>query len=146
MVLVTLLLDYRWFHAQYITVTETSGEEEEGHPWVKYLKRDGRAEFQLDLGLAIIEYGIRLDCPNIADLKDKSNRPAYMRKTNFIPCSCKKCFFCKIGFTQGVAHKPPPGMPRFRVKLDPPSPAKLPVEPQKNADWCKVCTRKESDK
>lgn len=52
-------------------------EEEEGRPWVKYLKRDGIvAEFQLDLGLALIEYGIsRLDwCPNIVDLKYKSKK------------------------------------------------------------------------
>jgi len=59
-------------HAQFITVTDSTGEEEEEqHPWVKYLKRDGRAEFQLDVGLALIERGIMMDCPNIADLKDK---------------------------------------------------------------------------
>ena len=56
-----------------------------------------------------------------------------MRKTDFLPCACKKCFFCKHGFTRGVAHKPPPGMPRFRVKLDPPSPAKPPVAPNKHS-------------
>jgi hypothetical protein len=140
-------------HAQFITVSDTTGEEEEEHPWVKYLKRDGRAEFQLDVGLALIERGIMMDCPNIADLKDKSKRPAYMRKTAFVPCGCQKCFFCKNGFTRGATHKPPPGMPRFRVKLGPPSPAKPPIEPNKHSrkrvvikkhvDWCKVCMERE---
>jgi hypothetical protein len=79
-----------------------------------------------------------------------------MRKTNFVPCACKQCFFCKNGFTCSVAHKPTPGLPRFRVKLDPPSPEKPPVEPskhsrkrvnvKKNADWCKMCTRQEMHK
>eukprot|EP00557_Chaetoceros_sp_GSL56_P001663 CAMPEP_0176503360 /NCGR_PEP_ID=MMETSP0200_2-20121128/15318_1 /TAXON_ID=947934 /ORGANISM="Chaetoceros sp., Strain GSL56" /LENGTH=239 /DNA_ID=CAMNT_0017902639 /DNA_START=116 /DNA_END=832 /DNA_ORIENTATION=+ len=119
-------------HAQFITVQSTS-KEENRDSWIKYLKRGGRSEFQMDLGLALIEWGILLDCPNIADLKDKSKRPAYMRKTDFVPCACKQCFFCKNGFTRGVAHKPPAGLPRFRVKLDPPSPAKPPVPPNKHS-------------
>ena len=137
-------------HAQYITV-QSAAKEGNDNSWTKYLQCGGRAAFQMDCGLALIERGILLDCPNIADLKDKSKRPTYMRKTDFVPCACKQCFFCKNGFTRGVAHKPPPGMPRFRVKLDPPSPEKPPVEPskhsrqrvnvKKNADWCKMCTR-----
>jgi hypothetical protein len=96
-----------------------------------------------------------MDCPNIADLKDKSRRPAFMRKTDFLPCACKKCFFCKNGFTRGVAHKQPPGMPRFRVRVDPPSPEKPPAKPDKHSrkrinvkkdtDWCKVCTKSEQE-
>jgi len=76
-----------------------------------------------------------------------------MRKTAFVPCACQKCFFCKNGFTRGATHKPPPGMPRFRVKLGPPSPAKPPVPPNKHSrkrvnikkhvDWCRVCMDRE---
>ena len=28
-----------------------------------------------------------------------------MRQTDFVPCDCKKCFFCLRGLTEGIDHK-----------------------------------------
>jgi hypothetical protein len=36
---------------------------------------------------------------------DNGPRPNWMRQIDFVPCGCKYCFFCKNGFTTGVAHK-----------------------------------------
>ncbi len=33
-------------------------------------------------------------------------RPNLIRQTAFLPCDCKKCFFCMNGFTNGIQHCP----------------------------------------
>ena len=43
----------------------------EDDPWHKCAGWGGRAQFQMDLGCALTEAGIRMDCPNVEDLKDK---------------------------------------------------------------------------
>ena len=95
----------------------------------------------MDLGLALIAAGIKLDCPNIRDLKEKKKRPPHMRKIDWIPCDCGRCFFCKNGFTRGVQHKP-----RHQPKKPPP--ARLPLPPSqhptdrqdlKSRGWCVLC-------
>ena len=108
----------------------------------------------MDLGHALIEAGIRMDCPNLEDLKDKDKRPAYMRKIDFEPCYCQECFFCQNGLTRGIAHAPPPGMPRFRTNSHlPPSPQVPPPPPNQHPKksknlgkshqmWCWVCKEK----
>ena len=56
--------------------------------WAKYKnKNDGRRKFQIDLALAVMEYGIRLDWKEPFLDRD---RPAWMRETPFEPCACKK--------------------------------------------------------
>ena len=32
--------------------------------------------------------------------------PAWMHQHSYIPCGCKKCFFCKANLTTGITHKP----------------------------------------
>ena len=113
-------------HSMFVIAKEV-GKADDDHPWNEFCGWDGRKKFQFALGHALIERGIMLDCPNISDLKDKQKRPLYMRKNDFEPCDCNECFFCKNGITRGIAHKPPPGRPRFRVPLAPPSPAVPPV-------------------
>ena len=72
--------------------------------WSKYKsKNDGRRKFQIDLALAVMEYGIKLDWKEPYDDKD---RPKWMRQKAFVPCACKKCFFCKMNKTNGMEHKP----------------------------------------
>jgi hypothetical protein len=64
------------------------------------LKCGGRSEFQKDhLGQALIEWGLHLDFPNIADLKDMSKRPGYIRKIGFVSYAHKQSFFCKNRLT-----------------------------------------------
>ena len=72
--------------------------------WKRYKsKNDGRRVFQIDLALAVMEYGIKLDWDEL--FLDK-NRPAWMRKKSFVPCACQKCFFCKVKNTTGMEHTP----------------------------------------
>jgi hypothetical protein len=82
-------------HAMYIVVCEIFKQSPD-HPWAKYRKRDGRFEFQMDLAHAIIECGISLDCPDLEDLRDRKKRPGYMRKQDWIPCNCNRCFFANL--------------------------------------------------
>jgi len=66
-------------------------------------KNDGRRKFQIDLALSVIEYGIKLEWKEPYKKEDK---PKWMRKQDYIPCGCKKCFFCKNGMTNGIDHIP----------------------------------------
>ena len=54
--------------------------------WKRYLnKNTGRHDFQIDLGIDLLNYGISLDW--------KGNKhPSYMRTNQFIPCDCKRCY------------------------------------------------------
>lgn len=65
--------------------------------WKIYTTNTGRHDFQIDLGISLLNYGIALDWTG-------ENRPDYMRAGEFIPCGCKKCFFCINGHTSGIAH------------------------------------------
>lgn len=63
-------------------------------------KNGGRRKFQIDLGIALMNYGIELDW----DGDKESQRPRWMRQSEFVPCDCEKCFFCLHGLTTGIAH------------------------------------------
>ena len=126
--------------------------EDPDDPWHKYTQKNGRAQFQMDMADALIEYGIRLDCPDIRQLEDPDKRPVYMRKKDFVPCACGWCFFCRNGFTRGVMH------PQFVLRSNvaraamPPPPAQHDRErvnligedgkPKKNAVICAVCMKR----
>ena len=70
--------------------------------WKKYLsKEDGRKNFQLDLGVLLMEFGIRYDWDNVMN---ESERPDWMRQKPLRPCECDFCFFCKQGLTYGIFH------------------------------------------
>jgi hypothetical protein len=53
----------------------------------KYLRKDGRFSFQVDYGIPILNFACERAWPD-------RTRPEWMRKSDFIPCNCKKCFFC----------------------------------------------------
>ena len=82
-----------------------------GNPdWKKYLnKNEGRRDFQIDLAIEIMNYGLSLDWDGGDD------RPSYMRKDIFVPCNCKKCFFCQCGATGVVSGVPREGVKRKAV-------------------------------
>ena len=63
--------------------------------------------FQFSNGFAhdLIEKGIRLDCPEMENLKDPKQRPGHMQKLDWVPCACEQCFFCEHGFAHGLSHK-----------------------------------------
>jgi hypothetical protein len=60
----------------------------------------GRHDFQIDLAIDLMKYGIGLEW----DGKLKA-RPSFMPKSSLLPCECNKCFFCKNGLTNGIAHQ-----------------------------------------
>ena len=68
--------------------------------WALYLKKGGCHRFQIDLGMALINYALENEWEDI-----NGPRPNSMRQRKFIPCDCKQCFFCKKGFTTGIAPK-----------------------------------------
>jgi len=98
---------FRWamdrvVHAQHSIVVFLA-EQGIGKPeWKKYRdKNQGRHNFQIDLGISLLNYGIGLDWDG-----ESRNRPSYMRKGAFKPCECKICFFCVKGLTNGITHHP----------------------------------------
>ena len=92
----------RVVHAQHSIVVFLA-EQGIGKPeWKKYRdKNQGRHDFQIDLGISLLNYGIGLDWDGVS--RDK---PSYMRKGAFKPCECKMCFFCVKGLTNGITHCP----------------------------------------
>ena len=67
--------------------------EDQNSLWQLYLDPHmGRFRFQIDLGLALMEEGIRVDWE---DTDDPAMQPAWMRQHQLFPCSCLRCFFCK---------------------------------------------------
>jgi hypothetical protein len=54
------------------------------------------------LGYALMSYGLGMDWE---EGFDKDKKPPYVRKSQYVPCGCKRCFFCKNGKTHGINHK-----------------------------------------
>jgi hypothetical protein len=88
-------------HAMFLIVKLTA-KAVAREDWKKYLDaHTGRYDFQIDLAMKLMEAGIRMDWD---DITDPSTKPSWMRQQNPIPCGCGECFFCKEGFTTGIAH------------------------------------------
>ena len=64
------------------------------------MRKDGRFEFQIDLAQALINYALEHEWEDL-----DGPRPNWMRQKEFLPCDCKKCFFCVKGLTNGISHK-----------------------------------------
>jgi len=66
-------------------------------PWHHYLTdNDGWFKWMCDLGLRLIEMGIKMDWH---DITDDSKRPKWLRQLPFKPCECGVCFFCMNNLT-----------------------------------------------
>jgi len=88
-------------HSAYIVV-KFIAESGIRKDWLKYTKnKNGRKLFQVELGLHLMEYGIRHDW---GDVRDAKKKPKWMRQTAPVPCACGTCFHCKEGFTNGIYH------------------------------------------
>jgi hypothetical protein len=89
-------------HAMY-TIIKSVSCDDEAHPWHKYRSKHlGRYKFQMDLATDLISKGIEMDW---SDIEDNKTKPVYVRKQDWVPCGCMRCFFCKKGLTSGVDHK-----------------------------------------
>jgi hypothetical protein len=71
------------------------------HSYQKYLKKDGRFKFQIDLGIPLLNHALTNKWKNF----EGDPPPDWTRKIDWIPCNCEKCFFCLNGLTNGIAHK-----------------------------------------
>ncbi len=68
--------------------------------WAKYLKKQGGYIFQIDLGIAIVNYALSKAWPNV-----EGPPPAWICQSNYVPCECVVCFLCEHGLISGIAHK-----------------------------------------
>jgi hypothetical protein len=89
-------------HAAYavlcLLIKRDIGQEQ----WKQYLDdHSGRHNFQIDLALPIMNYGIGLQWDGAG-----AKRPNFIWQDPFVPCDCGKCFFCFNGITTGIAHPP----------------------------------------
>jgi len=88
----------RVVHTCYVIVIWCGMSKVGDEKWSKYKNSNtGRHDFQIDLGIDLISYGIGLDWTG-------DERPDYMRGDDFVPCNCNKCYFCVKGHTSGIAH------------------------------------------
>ena len=58
-----------------------------------------RYDFQIDLGISPINYGISLDWDG------ESKKLHWIRQIDFVPCDCEKCYFWLNRHTTGINHK-----------------------------------------
>ena len=57
--------------------------------WKVYRRKGGPETFQIDLGIGLLNYAIAKEWDGKSE-----KRPDWMRKVDFVPCDCEKCFFC----------------------------------------------------
>ena len=134
----------RVIHTMYIIVCYLANWDIGMLEWKKYCdKHTGRHDFQIDLGIALLNYAISSEW----DGESEKSQPMWMTKCNrLVPCDCDKCYFCVNGWTNGVCHKfaqkstvvyscgkraSITGCTEHRVNLD------------KGSDYCKMCYRKQ---
>jgi hypothetical protein len=95
-------------HVQHSILTLFAEQGIGKQEWKKYRdKNEGRHDFQINLGISLLNYGIGLDWDGVS-----GKRPSYMQTGAFKPCDCKKCYFCLKGHTNGIAH-----CPRMKAKV-----------------------------
>jgi len=92
----------RVIHAVYVVVCFLIKTDIGQKQWKRNLDHhSGRHDFQIDLALSVMNYGIGLQWDGESD-----KRPNFIRQNHFVPCDCNKCFFCLNGITTGIAHPP----------------------------------------
>ena len=76
-------------------------------------------------------------------------RPNFIRQTAFLPCECKKCFFCMNGFTNGLQNRP---LKKAKVVVQYKCGARVKTNQctnvrvslgMKSGDYCRMCYRKQ---
>jgi hypothetical protein len=133
------LLD-RVVHAMYCIVTDIAVKEPR-EEWLNYKGDLGRYNFQIDLAMNMIQWGIKYDWPYPWD---NSSKPHWTRKTSPIPCNCTRCFFCSTGKTTGVMSVPSPTgvATRYVPQNCDPFPEKIVKNGKTRSDYCRPCMYK----
>ena len=67
-----------------------------------------------------------------------------MRKKSFVPCECKTFFFCKMGKTNGIDHKPK-SRKEAKRKRDEKVCTMDRVDIGKGGSYCRPCYRTQRD-
>ena len=122
--------------------------------WSKYSsKNHGREDFQIDLGISLIKFGIEYDLKNKARLGYTGDYPNWMRLGALEPCDCGQCFFCVNGLTNDIAHKDT--VKRKSAKKNKKEVVECSEErvvctkedgqPYKWNDFCRMCYRKQKN-
>ena len=79
----------RVLHACYVIVCECAKANIGPTRWKRYLsKHDGRHDFQIELGISLLNRAIELDWNGVG------LKPKWMRRSTLVPCDCKMCYFC----------------------------------------------------
>ena len=137
----------RVVHCLYCVVVHLAKDNIGDPKWKRYAKNGGRREFQIDLAIDLINYGLELDWDG------GKERPSYMRQSGpFVPCDCKKCLFCKHGHTgviKGVDRKPKKAVFHFkcggRKVTEGCTTERVPLNLE-GGSYCRMCTRKDNRK
>jgi hypothetical protein len=100
----------RVLHVMYVVVSYLAHSGIQNDEWGVYLKKkSGQHDFQIDLGIALLNRGIEWDWDG------KSKKPGWMRQTPLVPCNCKQCYFCVKEMTNGIYH---PSEKKQKVTVD----------------------------
>jgi hypothetical protein len=133
----------RVIHTLYVIVCQCAKAGIGKSEWKKYLsKHNGRHDFQIHLALALINYAIQLDWDGI------SERPDWMRQKPFLPCDCKRCYFCKNGLTGRIRNaKNEEYLVQYKCgkRLRSRGCTENRVKIQADTDYCRMCFRKQPD-
>ena len=90
----------RVVHTMYVVVVACVSAGIGKREWSEYaLTHNGRVNIQIDLAIALMHYAIDREWDG------EGERPGWMRQKDFLPCDCRKCYFCLKGHTTGIAHK-----------------------------------------
>jgi hypothetical protein len=106
------------------------------------LKKDGRFKFQVDLGIALLNYAIGAEWDDLS-----KPRPEWMRSRDWVPCDCGACFFCLNGLTNGIMHRKKRKVVTTFVQHDNSRTKQKgctdkPVNLGRGSDYCRMCLRK----
>jgi hypothetical protein len=93
----------RVIHAAYVIVCNLSQAGMGSPHWKQYSSKNySRHNFQIDLAMDLMNYGIGLEWDGNLN---SSDRPSFMPKCSLVPHDCGKCFFCVKGLTSGITHR-----------------------------------------
>ncbi len=109
--------------------------------WKQYSNKNvGRMKLQIDLGIELLNFAIELEWADTT-----TTRPGWLRQTSFIPCDCKKCFFCLNKLTNGIHHRPKTNVVIHHSdgsKTKTTACTSTAVRIMKNSSYCRMCYRK----
>ncbi len=82
-------------HAAYVIICTLSKARRGSN------KNFGHHDFQIDLAINLMTYGIRCEWDGVS-----KEKPSFMPNWHLVPCECNKCFFCVKGLTNSIIHRP----------------------------------------